>query len=350
MFNARTTDRRFDDKAIKANTDMLALVENNLGPCHRHNGQWHFWPCPFHTEKTASFAVNPQTRSWRCFGTCHKSGNAIEWVMAYKKVGFKDSCRYLEQFIHHQPPVSAPRPPLVKVQSGPIKDVWQHRATILVNESQNRLWNDSAATDALVYLRQRGFSDNTIRNAHLGYNINHKEQRSDWGLFPNGYDIDYMRIDSGIVIPFFDNGTPRRITIRRFPKEENTYGEEQKYKILSGSANTLYNSDLLDPTRPAMLTEGVFDALSVQQEAGDLIVAVATDSTGGARTPESIEKLAALSLVLVAYDADTPGDTDSEFWLDSLPNAKRWRPLLDDPNAMLQKGLNIRQWVADGLH
>ena len=337
----------FDTQAIKAGVDMLALVESELG-LGTKQGQWYAWPCPFHNESTPSFKVNSQTKTWRCFGACQKSGNAFGWVRAYKGLGFKDTCRYLERFMQRQPAVSTHRPPVAKAQCGPIKDVWQNSAVALVNKSQKSLWHDRDATNALAYLRQRGLSDETIRNARLGYNTFHKEACTDWGFSLDG-SKDYVVMDNGIVIPFLSNGLPQRITIRKFPKIVTAAGEELKYKILSGSANTLYNGHLLVPTRPAILTEGVFDALSVQQEAGDLLVSVATDSTGGARTPEWIDKLAALPLLLVAYDADKAGDTASEFWLEKLPNARRLRPLLNDPNAMLQAGMNLRSWVQDAL-
>jgi len=337
----------FDTKTIKENVDILALVESELGPYHSHHGQWYAWPCPFHSEKTPSFKVNPATRSWRCYGACQKSGNAIEWIGEYKGIGFKDSCRHLERFMRSHPPIAIPRPPMPTSKSKAVTDLWQSKAVSLVKASQPNLWS-SVGAGALAYLRQRGLTDETIRNAHLGYNIGHKEARNGWGIPNNGYD-DYVWIDNGIIIPSISKGVPQRITIRRFPKVVDASGVDQKYKILSGSDNTLYNGELLDPTRPAILTEGIFDALSVQQAAGDLIVSVATDSTGGARTPEWIDRLAALPLVLVAYDADEAGDTASGFWLDSLLNAKRWRPTLDDPNAMLQAGVNIRSWVQDGL-
>ncbi len=338
----------FDTQTIKANADMFALVESNLGQCLRHNGHSHQWLCPFHGEKTPSFTVYPETRSWYCYG-CRKGGDVIQWVQQYKGLDFKESCRYIQQFVRSQPAISIPRLPTVKKQSVLKGDTWQSRASALVVESQKRLWKDSVATDALAYLHERGFSDETIRNAQLGYNIGKKEQRTDWGLPLDSY-ADYVWVDNGIVIPFLVNGIPQWITIRKFPKVENVAGKEYRYKVLTGSTYTLYNGDLLDPTQPAILTEGVFDALSVQQEAGDLIVSVATSSTGGVRTPEWIDKLATLPLVLVAYDADKPGDEASEFWLEKLPNARRLRPLLDDPNAMLKAGMDIRQWVQNGLN
>lgn len=214
----------FDTQAIKDGVDMLELVESELGQGTKQ-GQWYAWPCPFHDENTPSFKVNSQTQSWRCFGACHKSGDAIDWVMAYKELDFKESCKYLQQFVKSQPAMSIPRPPITKVKSVPTGDIWQNRASVLVNESRKRLWRDNAGADALTYLRQRGLNDETIRNAQLGYNVGHKEQRTDWGLSFDDYR-NYITVDNGIVIPSLVKGIPQRITIRRFPKVENVAGEE----------------------------------------------------------------------------------------------------------------------------
>jgi len=53
---------------------------------------------------------------------------------------------------------------------------------------------------------------------------------------------------------------------------------------------------------------------------------------------------------LVAMDADAGGEEAAHYWRDVLQhNARRWRPLFDDPAAMLQAGLDVRQWVEAGL-
>jgi hypothetical protein len=116
-------------------------------------------------------------------------------------------------------------------------------------------------------------------------------------------------------------------------------------------ANALYNADALQPGAPALLCEGVFDALAVQQAASDLVATVAAGTTSGARRIPWIARLATASLVLVAMDADAGGEEAASYWLDILQhNGRRWRPLFDDPAAMLQVGLDVRQWVEAGLN
>jgi hypothetical protein len=84
--------------------------------------------------------------------------------------------------------------------------------------------------------------------------------------------------------------------------------------------------------------------------AGDLVAAIAAGTTTGARRIPWIARLATASQVLVAMDADAGGEEAAHYWLDVLRhNARRWRPLFDDPAAMLQAGLDMRQWVEAGL-
>ena len=55
--------------------------------------------------------------------------------------------------------------------------------------------------------------------------------------------------------------------------------------------------------------------------------------------------------VLLAFDCDRngAGEQAAAWWLQTLPNAVRWRPLLHDVNAMHVGGVNVRTWAAAGI-
>jgi hypothetical protein len=53
--------------------------------------------------------------------------------------------------------------------------------------------------------------------------------------------------------------------------------------------------------------------------------------------------------VLVAYDADEAGDRQASYWLQVLPEARRWRPFWADANQMAQDGVDLRAWISAGL-
>ena len=55
--------------------------------------------CPFHNEKTPSFAVTPSKGIYKCFG-CGKSGSAVGFVMEYEHMTYPEALRYLARKYH----------------------------------------------------------------------------------------------------------------------------------------------------------------------------------------------------------------------------------------------------------
>jgi hypothetical protein len=165
-----------------------------------------------------------------------------------------------------------------------------------------------------------------------------------WGL---AGDQRPIWLPTGIVFPWCVGSELWRINIRRVG---DNIVDARRYAVVSGSRNTLYGLGTIKPNAPAMIVEGVLDALSVLQEAGDLVGVVATGSTTGGRLERWIGRLSLASTVLVSLDADEAGEQASAWWLKALGSrAKRWRPYWDDPNAMLQAGVDLRMWVREGV-
>lgn len=50
--------------------------------------------CVFHSEKTPSLFINEEKQFFHCFG-CGKSGKAVNFVMYYLNVSFKEACNYI---------------------------------------------------------------------------------------------------------------------------------------------------------------------------------------------------------------------------------------------------------------
>jgi DNA primase len=52
--------------------------------------------CPFHSEKTPSFHVNPDKGFFHCFG-CNVGGNVFKFLELHEKVSFPEAVRLLAQ-------------------------------------------------------------------------------------------------------------------------------------------------------------------------------------------------------------------------------------------------------------
>ena len=72
--------------------DAVAVVSEYV---HIEKKAGRFWACcPFHQEKTASFTVNPELKSYYCFG-CHKGGSIVNFVMEMDKLSFPEAIEVL---------------------------------------------------------------------------------------------------------------------------------------------------------------------------------------------------------------------------------------------------------------
>lgn len=234
--------------------------------------------------------------------------------------------------------------PLPRIIAPPVEcnapsALWQAQAGAFVADCEQEM-----SADALAYLIGRGLSIDTIAQAGLGYNrAGVWSERAAWGL-ENEDGNTRIWIPQGIVIPWYVGGELWKLQIRR----EGACEPEKRYKTIPGSSNALYGVDSLRDNEPAMLVEGPFDALAVQQVAGD-VLGVAACGTSGARRAKWYSLLALCSPVLVALDADTAGDSASQVWCDVLQDGIRHRPFYADPSQMLEDGADVRGWVLAGL-
>jgi DNA primase len=77
---------------IRDRIDIVDLVGRYVDL--RREGHAHKGLCPFHTEKTPSFKVNPARKTYKCFG-CGAGGDAISFLMEIEGKGFQEAVRTL---------------------------------------------------------------------------------------------------------------------------------------------------------------------------------------------------------------------------------------------------------------
>lgn len=87
----------FIDKHFVADKLIPAInIEEYIGRflTLKKSGSNYVCCCPFHKEKTPSFNVVPSKQMYYCFG-CHAHGNALDFLMKYKNLGFVDAVEEL---------------------------------------------------------------------------------------------------------------------------------------------------------------------------------------------------------------------------------------------------------------
>ena len=77
---------------IKDSADIVAVVQRYV-ELRRAGYSWKAC-CPFHSEKTPSFHVNPARQSFHCFG-CGVGGDAVKFLMMYENLDYPTALRRL---------------------------------------------------------------------------------------------------------------------------------------------------------------------------------------------------------------------------------------------------------------
>lgn len=147
-----------DELTVK--TDMIALVSLYTQPVRRGT-RW-FARCPFHSEKTPSFSVTPETGLYYCFG-CHAGGGPIQFAMQAENLEFADAVRFLASRL------GIPVPEDDDASEPRIK----RERLIEINRLAARWFYNMLGTDegqhCAEYMQSRGMRPDMARRFGLGY-------------------------------------------------------------------------------------------------------------------------------------------------------------------------------------
>jgi DNA primase len=144
---------------ITAKTDMVALVSQYTQPVRRGT-RW-FARCPFHSEKTPSFTITPESGLFYCFG-CQAGGGPIQFIMRAENLEFADAVRVLAERLGLEVPeeddagIRIRRERLIEINRMAAR--WFYE----------RLGSDEGKACA-EYMRFRGMRPDTARRFGLGY-------------------------------------------------------------------------------------------------------------------------------------------------------------------------------------
>jgi len=84
--------RQDDVDAVRERTNLVEVVQQYVGL--RKAGRAFSGLCPFHTEKTPSFTVDPAKQVYYCFG-CGQGGNVFRFLMDVEHLTFPEAVERL---------------------------------------------------------------------------------------------------------------------------------------------------------------------------------------------------------------------------------------------------------------
>lgn len=303
-----------DIARVRAATDFIAVAAEHIAL--KRVGRQFQGLCPFHSEKSPSFSINPEKGVYYCYG-CQASGDVISFVRELEKLDFAQAVERLAAkaniTLRYDSEAAGKdrikRAKLVEAMEGAV--VWYH----------DRLLKSPDAGPARSYLRSRGYDGQAIRQFRIGWAPDGwdtlckalrlpTDVAKDTGL---GYTNKVGKVNDffqkRILFPIFDqSGAPVAFGGRKMPEAEGPKYKNSSETKLYSKSRTLYGLNWakanIVETGEVIVCEGYTDVIGFHR--AGLPRAVATCGTALADEHFRILKNYARRIVL-GYDADNAG-------------------------------------------
>lgn len=302
---------------VRQRNDIVDVISGYVGLSKR--GSNYVCCCPFHGEKTPSFYVSRSKQIYKCFG-CGEGGNVTTFVMKYENCTFPEALKLLaeragvklpeETYSEEAKRRESRRQQLLAVNKEAAKFYYYQlrgeRGAKAREYLDKRALSDETrkgfglgfapvrGEELLLYLRQKGFTDDLIRDAGLA---KADERRGTVTQFWNRVmfpiqDINHRVIGFGGRIMGTDDKGPKYLNSPEteiFDKSRNLYGMNLARSSRAGNI---------------ILCEGYMDVISMHQAGFTQAVA----SLGTAFTAGQAGLIKKYTKeVLLAYDSDGAG-------------------------------------------
>ena len=142
---------------IKQRLDIIDIASDYLKLTKA--GSNHKALCPFHTEKTPSFIINPERQTWHCFGACSVGGDVIELVIKIEKINFSEALKILAQRAGVQ----------LNNNSGPDKNSRLYEINFEACEFYKAQLELPEGKKAKEYIDKRGINDEASETFEFGF-------------------------------------------------------------------------------------------------------------------------------------------------------------------------------------
>ena len=276
--------------------------------------------CPFHSEKTPSFTVNPDRGTYHCFG-CGEGGDVISFMMHFHRLTFAEALRELARRYN----IALPDKPFNPLE---LEKARKREALHAVNEKTSDIFHqlllsEKSAQKGRDYLADRGVSPEITREFRLGFapdswnflvdalakeNIPSETARDAGLIVPRDKGGHYDRFRNRVMFPIFDltgrvAGFGGRILDDGQPKYMNSPESPvfDKGRTLFGMYQ---NRDHIRAARKCIVVEGNFDLISLAVHGVRNVVA----PLGTALTQAHVRSLKGYAdEVVLLFDGDQAG-------------------------------------------
>ncbi len=341
MITKETIDRIFDAVRIEEVVgDFVQLKKRGVN---------YIGLCPFHNEKTPSFNVSPVRNIYKCFG-CGKGGNAVNFIMEHEQYNYPEALRFLANKYSIEIEETAPDPKELEMKDEK-ESLYVINAYAQKYFSENLFESEEGKSIGLTYFKERGFTEDIIRNFQLGYSLSAWSSFSDEAL-AKGYKKEYLlktglsTLKSGTENTVADQKLLDRFRGRVMFPIHNLSGrvigfggrvlkkDEKTAKYVNSPESDIYHKSKslygiyfakksIVQRDECYLVEGYTDVISLHQSGIENVVA----SSGTSLTVEQIRLIGRYTKnITVLYDGDAAGIKASLRGIDLI----------------LEEGLNVR--------
>ena len=303
--------------SVRERSDIVELIGSYV--TLRRAGSNYTGLCPFHSERTPSFTVFPDTQSFFCFG-CEAGGDAFTFVMRSENLEYPEAVEFLAKRAGIQIPET-------HEDSDQPRGISRARAYEL-NRAAARFYRDCLFDPAIGeagmnYLRDtRGLDTAVIRHFGLGYAPNEfgvllphlkslgfteEEMRQCFlcGRSQSGRYYDYFRgrvmfpvINTAGEVVAFSGRDVTGTSKAKYLNSSDTPGFQQRKNLFALNFAKAHCAEQM------ILCEGNMDVVSMHAAGFENAVA----SLGTALTDEQARIMARYTKqVIIAYDGDSAG-------------------------------------------
>lgn len=352
---------------LLSRVDIVDVIDKRIKL--RKTGKNYSALCPFHTEKSPSFSVEPEKQFYYCFG-CGAGGNALGFVMDYERMDFPLAVETLAGDYG----LTVPREEEAKDE----QTRSESKLILEVLESSNQFYQKQLRSHpqkarAVDYLKKRGLTGVIAKHFGIGF------APPGWDNLLNAVGVDDAQIEllfkAGLIIKREQDAAPGNAADRKndgqydrfrdriiFPIRDSRgrvlgFGgrvlTDEKPKYLNSpetpvyhKANELYGLYEARRSNPKqsrfMIVEGYMDVVALAQNGIDCAVATLGTATNATHLTRLFK---IVSEVIYCFDGDQAGRTAAwrgmQATLPILEDGRQVRFLFlpegEDPDTLVRK-------------